>query len=381
MYEQILDLFVNICKIMYMTLNPDYKMLNKLLFVFGAVLCVSSCRLVAEQAGKQSTIKWQTNYEQVIQSLQQSKSASPSKPILLFFTGSDWCGWCNKLDDEAFETPEFAAAAGNQFTFVKLDFPLYSNQDSQIKAQNKKLQEQFNVRSFPTVILVDPKVLLANPKTNQTIGVTGYRPGGGKSFADHLIKMYKDYSGYKQKMSSLDTSKHSGALLKQMYEKAKDLNLAEDTARIVKKGMQSNESLYFMGERYRHLAEEGQIHSKEATDLKQQLLNSDPLNEKQIHYQIALIDFETYSNEMEKEHHAPELTVAPFISYIEKFGAKDKENLWRLQLLISQVYLDNNEMTSALNYAQLSYEAAPPCVQPELSRAIQSIRSQIHSSR
>lgn len=349
-------------------LNPDYKML-KFIYIFGAVLCVSSCNLQAEPVEGRQSIKWQTNYEQAVQ---QSKSAS--KPLVLFFTGSDWCGWCNKLDDEALETPEFASAAGNKFIFMKLDFPLYSSQDQQIKAQNKKLQEKFGVRSFPTIVLIDPK-------TNQQIGVTGYRPGGGKSFADHLNKMVDDFSGYKNKMSSLDNTKHSGKELKEIYEKANELNLTQDASLIIKKGMQSDESLFFMGEQYRRLAGEGLIHSKEATELKQELLNSDPNNEKQMHYQIALVDFETYSNQMEREHHPPELTVAPFITYIDKFGSKDKDNLWRLQLLISQVYLDNNEMTSALNYAQLSYQSAPTCVQPELNRAIQSIRSQIHSSR
>jgi protein disulfide-isomerase len=341
-------------------------MLNKLLFVFGAILCVSSFGLIAEQATSgRATIKWLTNYEQAVQ---QSKASS--KPLVLFFTGSDWCGWCNKLDEEAFETADFASAAGNKFIFLKLDFPLYSNQDQQTKAQNKELQQKFDVRSFPTVIVVDPK-------KNQQIGVTGYRPGGGKSFADHLNKLVNDYSGYKQKMSALDQSKYSGAALKLIYNKAKELGLALDATKVVQKGMQSDESLYFMAERYRTLADEGQMHSKEAIALKQQLLSLDPLNEKQVHYQIALVEFETY----ETENHATDLTVAPVVSYIEKFGSKDKDNLWRLQLLISQVYLDKNEMTSALNYAQLSYESAPCCVQPELARAIQSIRSQIHSSR
>lgn len=344
-------------------------MFNKLIYVFGAVLCVFSCKLQAEQAEGRQTVKWQTNYEQAVQ---QSKTTS--KPLVLFFTGSDWCGWCNKLDEEAFETSEFASIVSNKFIFVKLDFPLYSNQDQQLKIQNKKLQEKFGVRSFPTVILIDPK-------TNQQIGVTGYRPGGGKSFADYLNKMVEDYSGYKQKISSLDETKLSGKELKQIYDKANELHLTQDATFIVKKGIQSDESLFFMGERYRRLAEAGQIHGKEAVELKQQLLSADPLNEKQVHYQIALVDFETYSNQMEKEHYPPELMVAPFITYIDKFGSKDKDNSWRLQLLISQVYLDNNEMTSALNYAQLSYESAPPCVQSELSRAIQNIRSQMHSSR
>ena len=31
------------------------------------------------------------------------------KPMLLFFTGSDWCGWCVRLQKEVLKTPEFEA--------------------------------------------------------------------------------------------------------------------------------------------------------------------------------------------------------------------------------------------------------------------------------
>lgn len=344
-------------------------MLNKFLFTLCAALSLVSYKVYSDSQIGTASIKWQTNYEQAVQ-----ESNTTSRPLILFFTGSDWCGWCNKLDEEAFETTAFAEAAGNKFVFVKLDFPLYSPQNPQLKTQNKQLQQKFDVRSFPTVIIVDPK-------QNQQIGITGYRPGGGQSFADHLIKMVNDYSQYKQKISALDKSVFSNEELKQIYEKAKELGLTTDATKITKKGMHSENSLYFMIERYRYLAEEGQIHNKEAVALRQQLLNADPLNEKQIPYQIAVVDFETYSGDVEKENYTCDLAVTPLVSYIEKFGSKDKDNLWRLQLLISQVYLDKNEMTAALKYAQHSYESAPLCVQPELARAIQNIRSQIHSSR
>ncbi|HEV8052058.1 MAG TPA: thioredoxin family protein [Parachlamydiaceae bacterium] len=347
-------------------------MRTKILFIFCTVLSFCSCRISADSQALTTTrapIKWQTNYEQAVQ---QSKTAS--KPLVLFFTGSDWCGWCTKLDEEAFDTREFAEAAGSKFIFVKLDFPLYSPQDPQTKAQNKELQQKFDVRSFPTVIIVDPK-------QNQQMGVTGYRPGGGKAFADHLLKTANDYSGYKQKLGVLDHSKHTGRDLKPLYAKAMELGLVADANKIAKKGATSEESLFFMMEQYRFLADEGQIHSKEAVVLKQQLLNADPSNEKQIHYQLAVADFEALSYESDKDKYNTELMIAPLTEYIEKFGTEDKENVWRLQLLVSQVYLDKNEMVPALKYAEQSFECAPSCIQPDLARAVQNIRSKIHSSR
>jgi thioredoxin-related protein len=35
------------------------------------------------------------------------ESNKENKPLLLFFTGSDWCGWCIKLQNEVLKTADF----------------------------------------------------------------------------------------------------------------------------------------------------------------------------------------------------------------------------------------------------------------------------------
>ena len=44
---------------------------------------------------------WQTDINKAI-----SISNKEKKPMLLFFTGSDWCGWCIRLQKEVLKTPE-----------------------------------------------------------------------------------------------------------------------------------------------------------------------------------------------------------------------------------------------------------------------------------
>ena len=46
-----------------------------------------------------------------------------NKPMMLFFTGSDWCGWCVRLQNEVFRTPEFEKWAKENVVLVELDFP------------------------------------------------------------------------------------------------------------------------------------------------------------------------------------------------------------------------------------------------------------------
>lgn len=312
-------------------------------------------------------INWLTSYEAA---LQQSKSNS--KPIILFFTGSDWCGWCNRLEAEVFDTRDFASAAKDKYIFVKIDSPLYAAQPQELNAQNKQLKKRYEISSFPTIIVID--------SNEHQIGTTGYRAGGGREYAIHLDKLIGNFTNYKQQVQNLQEQKLGGEELKKLYQKSKELDLGNDTCHIIKIGMESDEKPYFLTERYRYLAEKGQIHSPEAIKLKQELLCLDAQNEKHIHYDIALIEFEACCEEMQKENYSTDLAVAPLVHYINKFGSKDKENLWRLEMIISQVYLDKNRLNDALKHAEAAHKVAPANVQSEISSAVASIQAQLFTS-
>ena len=50
----------------------------------------------------QESLVWQTDLMKA-----HDLSLTGKKPIFAFFTGSDWCGWCHKLQREVFAKPEF----------------------------------------------------------------------------------------------------------------------------------------------------------------------------------------------------------------------------------------------------------------------------------
>lgn len=132
------------------------------------VLCASASPLSA-------AVQWTTNYSQALTQAQKEK-----KPLFLFFTGSDWCMWCKKLESEVLDTPAFASAVGDKIIFVKLDFPM--NKGGQ-DAQNNMLKDKYKIDSFPTVILID-----ANEKQ---LLRTGYRAGGPSPYATMLMNAIK----------------------------------------------------------------------------------------------------------------------------------------------------------------------------------------------
>ena len=259
-----------------------------LTFLCGVLMSVPFFTNTAESA-QPGSINWMTNYDEAIK-----LSQSTSKPIVLFFTGSDWCGWCQKLEQESLDTPEFAQAVGNKFIFVKLDFPVNSALPPAVSAQNKQLQKKYNVSGFPSLVIIDGR--------NQTqIGKTGYRPGGGRAYADHLSKIIGDFSSYEQKMQGVEKQKYSSVELKKLYETAQMFGYENDIQQIIKAGMASDDSQFFMIENYQMMAKKGLLDSPEAIQLKQKLVALDPQNEKMIQYQLALIDFEANSESMERK--------------------------------------------------------------------------------
>ncbi len=97
---------------------------------------------------------WQSDYDASVKLAKKKK-----RPLLVFFTGSDWCGPCKILHADLFDTPEFAEFAGKNIILYKADFPRRTDTgltEAQ-KAKNNELKNKFSVPGFPTVILLNSK--------------------------------------------------------------------------------------------------------------------------------------------------------------------------------------------------------------------------------
>ncbi|MBK6339438.1 MAG: thioredoxin family protein [Bacteroidetes bacterium] len=104
-----------------------------------------------------------------------------NKSIMLFFTGSDWCGWCKRLQKEVFFMDEFKTWANKNVILVELDFPRTKTLEASITAQNQQLQQMFEVRGYPTCWFVNSTV--KEGKINlEKLGSTGYVAGGPEAW-------------------------------------------------------------------------------------------------------------------------------------------------------------------------------------------------------
>ena len=142
-------------------------LVSKLFLFCGALLALSLSSAFAGGDG------WMTDFEAA-----KAKAKAEGKPMLLDFTGSDWCGWCIKLDKEVFSQDAFKAYAAESLVLVELDFPNNKPISDELKAQNEALAEKYGIRGFPTIVILSPE--------GEKIDQTGYRRGGAEAYVEHL---------------------------------------------------------------------------------------------------------------------------------------------------------------------------------------------------
>ena len=131
--------------------------------------------IVLTQTNNAQTVdlNWHTDLSKAV-----SVSINEKKPIMLFFTGSDWCGWCMRLKKEVFNHEKFKIWSDDKIILVELDFPRRKKLEPNILNQNRELARIFGVSGYPTCWLVKPQIL-ENSKVNfLKLGKLGYVAGG-----------------------------------------------------------------------------------------------------------------------------------------------------------------------------------------------------------
>ncbi len=104
-------------------------------------------------------------------------SVKEKKPILANFTGSDWCGWCKKLDADVFSKPEFQTWAKKNVVLLELDFPKKKQIPRKNQQQNYAMQNALQVTGYPTVWVIKlDKDATSGQYSINGLGKTGYNP-------------------------------------------------------------------------------------------------------------------------------------------------------------------------------------------------------------
>jgi len=100
-----------------------------------------------------TSLKWLTNLEKA-----QKISKKTKKPILVYFTGSDWCTPCKKLKEDFFNTEEFIKKA-DKMVLVMIDKPFRVDiiSEKQMEYNNKIIAKYNPKKTFPKMLMLNYK--------------------------------------------------------------------------------------------------------------------------------------------------------------------------------------------------------------------------------
>ena len=138
------------------------------------LLAAAALAALAAGAKTSTPVGWTDDYDAALK-----KAAAERKFLVADFSGSDWCGWCKRLDREVFDTEMFRKEATNRFVLLMIDTPMNKSLLSdKAKTQNPALVKKYAIRGFPTVLMLD--------QNGKVVHQTGYQAGGPVPYLEML---------------------------------------------------------------------------------------------------------------------------------------------------------------------------------------------------
>ncbi|MFK7906202.1 MAG: FAD:protein FMN transferase [Chitinophagales bacterium] len=171
------------------------------LFAVKSLICLFlSLSLFNANHVNAQEVQWYTDIEAA-----KAQAEKTQMPILLVFSGSDWCKPCMKLKEQVLKTPDFEQYASKNLVLVELDFPAQKKNrlSKEQTAHNEGLAEKYNSKgAFPAIIVIDHH--------GKRLGELGYKK-------DYVVKNYIAYFASFAKMGdNSQTSKTQTKVLKLM---------------------------------------------------------------------------------------------------------------------------------------------------------------------
>lgn len=194
----------------------------------GMLALATLVTLATAAAGRDG---WSTDFEAA-----KKQAAAEKKDLLLDFTGSDWCGFCIKLDKEVFQQDAFKTGFKDKLVLVEFDFPKIPKNIAALsdatKAQNAMLDREFKVEGrLPAVFLCDA--------SGKPYAKTGYRRGGIESYVTHLnalmdVRAKRDaaFAAAARASDKLDKARNLAAGLKAMEIELVEAHYADVLAKL-----------------------------------------------------------------------------------------------------------------------------------------------------
>ena len=123
-----------------------------------------------------------------LKNIDEAKAIATEKqqPIILVFSGSDWCAPCIKLEKQTTNTEAFKNYAADNYVMLKADFPKRKKNKLSTEQQlhNDKLAEMYNKNGFfPLIVVLN--------SSGKTLGNLGYGKYSPENFIEKINSFVK----------------------------------------------------------------------------------------------------------------------------------------------------------------------------------------------
>lgn len=264
--------------------------------------------------------------------------------LLLLFTGSDWCHWCKKLNEEVFSQEAFQQEVVKMFVPVKFDFPSSFKFPKEIADGYAAERDKYGVRGYPTVVLTDCE--------GNAFAVCGYQPGGAEGYITLLNNLVDGKKELDAKVAELKDG--DAAAVSELYNALEEYSEKFKDSPCVKEGLK----------KYYDICREKSPEISRALE-----------REEKIKQRLAEID-EQYKigpgyDPSEATPEKAQQAVADYEAVINSFsleGEKKQEVLMKMAF----AYITVQEDEKAQEYLDKAVEAAP---ESEIAEMIRETRS------
>jgi len=146
---------------------------------FFILMVLISASLGAQTITPLDSTIWSKDYNFALTNAKES-----GKPLVIVFSGSDWCKPCIMLREQVFVKPEFNSWAQEKVVCVCLDFPSQKKNrlPQNLQQQNDALAERFNPNGlFPLVVVIN--------SDEAVLGNIGYKDLSAQDYVLELEKI------------------------------------------------------------------------------------------------------------------------------------------------------------------------------------------------
>ncbi len=294
------------------------------------------------------------------------------KPLLIAFLGPSWCKLSDQIEQKVLSDNNFLQALKDQLVLVKIDIPENFERLSHANFPEITLKEKYHIQECPSLVLIEAsgheiaKLECHSLETNHYVA--------------RVKELLQDFDRVKKCTEKRQIKQLKVDELKSLYAKAGRLADHKFKENLLKQGLKTDPGAYFLLEKYGEILANRRFKSREVIKIRKKIVARDPQHYEAAQVKLAILDFGSLAHGVKKPKNS-HTVIKPLVKYLKEFGMQDKENAWRLELMISQYLFGNNHIEEALEHAKQCLDVAPASQKTEIAHSVEYLQAHLPSKR